>query len=222
MTGRAIFVSAVLAVFLVDMATLKVHAAEASRWEKEIQRFEELDRQNPPAAGGILFVGSSSIRLWDTARWFPDEKALNRGFGGSQIADVNAFAERIVLKYEPRVIVFYAGDNDVAARKTADQVFRDFKAFAERVESRLPQTHVIYVPIKPSPSRWKLWPSMQQANGLIRQYIEQHPNFHYADTATPMLGADGQPRPELFRADKLHLNDAGYEIWTGIVKTYLK
>jgi lysophospholipase L1-like esterase len=209
--------------FLVHSLWLVQSAAEPpaigfERWEATIARFEEQDRQSPPPAGGILFVGSSSIRLWKTDKWFPNHPVLNRGFGGSEIADVNHFAERIVLKYQPRAIVFYAGDNDVAKGKSADRVAEDFKKFAELVAERLPETDLIYLPIKPSPSRWKLWPDARAANAKIEQYLATRPRCRYADIATPMLGSDGQPRAELFAADRLHLNEAGYQLWTEIMQ----
>lgn len=191
------------------------------RWEATIARFEEQDRQTPPRAGGVLFVGSSSIRLWNTEKWFPEAGVLNRGFGGSEIADVQHFAERIVLKYRPRVIVFYAGDNDVARGKTAERVADDFGTFAELVAARLPDTDLIYLPIKPSTARWKLWPIAREANARIAQTLASRPRCHYADVASPMLGADGQPRQELFVADGLHLNEDGYRLWTQIVQQAL-
>ena len=194
----------------------------AERWEKTIQKFEEADRQQAPATGGILFVGSSSIRMWDTDKWFPGDGVLNRGFGGSQISDVNYFADRIVLKYAPKIIAFYAGDNDVAKGKSPEQVFADFKAFLALVEKRLPQTHVLYLPIKPSLARWKMWPTMAQANSLIQRHLETRHNWHYVDTVTPMLGENGKPRPELFLDDGLHMNDQGYKIWSGLVKPLIE
>ncbi len=141
----------------------------AQKWETTISKFEEADKQNPPKEGGVLFVGSSSIRHWDTKKWFPNDDILNRGFGGSQISDVNYFARRIVLKYKPRVIAFYAGDNDVAKGKSAEQVFEDYRKFLDLVARDLPKTHVIYLPIKPSLARWNLWPAMQTANQKIRR-----------------------------------------------------
>jgi len=209
--------------FLVPWLGLVQSAAEtpaigSERWDATIVRFEEQDRQNPPPSGGILFVGSSSIRLWKTDRWFPNHPVLNRGFGGSEIVDVNYFAERIVLTYQPRAIVFYAGDNDVAKGKSADRVAEDFTKFAELVAERLPETDLIYLPIKPSPARWKLWPIAREANAKIERYLADRPRCRYADIATPMLGSDGQPRAELFAADRLHLNEEGYRLWTEIVR----
>ena len=156
--------------------------------------------------------------MWKTDKWFPDARVLNRGFGGSQISDVNRYADRIVLNYRPRVIVFYAGDNDVAQGKSAERVFEDFKAFADRVAERLPETHLVYLPIKPSPSRWTRWPTAREANAKVAEYLQSRPQFHYADIATPMLDKDGQPRAELFVADRLHLNEDGYKLWTVIVQ----
>ena len=193
----------------------------ASRWEPQIRKFEEADAESPPQAGGIVFVGSSSIRMWDTDKWFPGQSVINRGFGGSQISDVNEFTERIVLKYKPSQIVFYAGDNDVAHGKDAKTVAEDFRKFGEQVAERLPKTHVIYVPIKPSLSRWKMWPKMDQANRAIQKYLDQRDNFHYADIVTPMLNDKGRPKADLFREDGLHLNETGYELWTGIVRPLL-
>jgi lysophospholipase L1-like esterase len=186
----------------------------AARWEATIARFEQADRDQSPPAGGVLFVGSSSIRMWDTDRWFPDQAVINRGFGGSQIADVLHFADRIVIKYQPRVVVFYAGDNDIKAGKSAEQVAEDFRRLADLIERRLPGTHIIYLPIKPSLARWELWPSMQQANALIRQYLETRYHWHYVDTATVLLDDDGRPRQDVFLQDGLHLNDVGYALWT--------
>lgn len=212
--------------FLISSLWLAQPAAEApargfERWEATIARFEQQDRESPPPAASVLFVGSSSIRMWKTDHWFPETPVLNRGFGGSVIADVNHFAERVVLKYQPRVIVFYAGDNDVARGNSAERVEEDFKTFAELVAQRLPETDLIYLPIKPSPARWKLWPIAREANARIEQYLAARPRGHYADIATPMLGADGQSRAELFLADRLHLNEAGYKLWTEVVQRAL-
>lgn len=190
----------------------------STRWEPAIQAFEQRDQERMPEPGGVLFVGSSSIRGWDTDRWFPERNAINRGFGGSQISDLLQYAERIVWKYKPAVIVFYSGDNDIAAGKPPQRVIADFKSFADQCARRLPDTQLIYLPIKPSRARWKLWPAMSEANAGIKQYVDQHDRFHYLDTATPLLGDDGQPRSDLLREDGLHLNDEGYRIWSRMVE----
>jgi lysophospholipase L1-like esterase len=184
-----------------------------ARFEPEIAAFEKWDHQNAVPKNCILFVGSSSIRFWQTADAFPDLPVINRGFGGSTAEDVNHFADRIVFKYKPRLIVFYAGDNDIAAGRSAEKVFDDIENFRKQLRDRLPATRLIYLPVKPSPARWKLWPQMLKVNANLKAIAEKVDNVTYIDTATPILGPDGQPRQELFRDDGLHLNAKGYELW---------
>jgi len=193
---------------------------DVSQWEKEIAAFEASDRTNPPPKGAILFVGSSSFRKWTTlAQDFPGKQVFNRGFGGSQIADSTALADRIIFPYEPRLIVFYAGDNDLAAGRTPDQVAEDYAAFAARVHARLPKTTIAFVSIKPSPARWKLHDEMITAN----QKIKAMPGdwLKFIDVYPLMLGADGKPKPEFFVSDGLHPSVACYRMWAGIIRPYL-
>jgi lysophospholipase L1-like esterase len=188
-------------------------AAKLGRFTAEIAAFEAWDRKNSPPKNAVLFVGSSSIRLWQTAEAFPELAVINRGFGGSEVSDVNHYAERIVVKYAPRTIVFYAGDNDIAAGKKPERIAEAFAEFAEAMHEKLPEARIIYLPIKPSVARWKLWPKAQDANALAKQFIQEHDYVAYIDIATPMLGSDGQPRPEIFLDDGLHMNEVGYRIW---------
>ena len=164
-----------------------------------------------PENGGILFVGSSSIRLWDTPASFPGETIINRGFGGCEISDVNHFFDRVVAPYQPQIIVFYAGDNDIASGETAESVVADFKTFWKSVGRQIPDCTVIYIPIKPSLSRWKLWPQMHRANQTIKQFAKQNYNLRFADIVSPMLNSEGKPKPDLFVKDGLHLNAKGYQ-----------
>ena len=191
------------------------------RWEGAIRAFEKADAENPPEKGGVLFIGSSSIRMWDLPRYFPDLAATNRGFGGSQVADSLRYADRILLPYAPRTVVLYAGDNDVAAGKSPEQVADDFRRFVEKVHGRLPDTRVVYIAIKPSLARWKLVEPMRRANRLIHDQTEKSPHLAFVDVDGPMIGADGKPRRELFLDDGLHLNDAGYRLWTSLVRPAL-
>jgi len=195
---------------------------EASRWEKTIRVFEEWDRKNSFASDAVLFVGSSSIRLWQTRECFEEFEVINRGFGGSQISDVNYFAKRIVLRYEPKVIVFYAGDNDVAAGKSAKRVFDDYMKFEKLVHKELGDTRIIFVSIKPSRRRWSLWYVMNGANMMIKDFSMRDSRLFYFDGATPLLDSDGEPKVELFLDDKLHLNSKGYEVWTKLLKPIIK
>jgi lysophospholipase L1-like esterase len=194
---------------------------DPARFDAEIREFESWDAKNAVPPNAILFVGSSSIRMWPTAESFPALPVINRGFGGSHISDVNHFAHRIVLKYKPRTIVFYAGDNDIAAGKSPQQVADDFLSFTKLVHDRLPDTRILFLPVKPSIARWKLWPQMQQANALVENLAERNEQLDYVDTATPMLTADKKPRNDIFLNDGLHMNAAGYRAWTEILAPHL-
>ena len=190
-------------------------------WEPAIKKFEANDRQHPPEKGAVLFIGSSSIRMWENlAEDFPDVKVVNRGFGGSQIADSTHYAGRIIVPYRPRMIVLYAGDNDLANGKSADQVSDEFKEFVDRVRKELPSVKIAFISIKPSPARWPLVKQMQSANEKIRTYVGTHKGLFYIDVFAPML-RDGDVRKELFGEDGLHMNRAGYKLWSSIVRPYL-
>lgn len=181
---------------------------------EEIARFEAADRADPPRPGGVVFVGSSSIRLWPTlAADFPGVYTLQRGFGGAELSDVVRYAPRIVVPYRPRLIVLYAGDNDLNAGKSATAVFREYHAFVELVRRSLPETRIAFIAIKPSGSRWALVDQMREANELIRRHTATDPRLLFVDVFTPMLGPDGKPRGELFVEDRLHLNAKGYALW---------
>jgi lysophospholipase L1-like esterase len=189
-----------------------------SQWEPDIGQFEAQDRASPPRLGSIVFVGSSSIRMWTTLdRDFPGVPVLNRGFGGSEAGDVARFAERIVVPYKPPVVVFYAGDNDLAAGKTPAQVLAAFQFFVSTMHRELPGTRVVFVSIKPSIARWNIVDKMRQANALVRDYARTDSRLAYVDVFTPMLDASGQPRRELYLEDGLHMTPAGYAIWRDLI-----
>lgn len=189
-----------------------------SKWEKDIAKFEAQDEAKPPRKGGIVFVGSSSIRLWATlAEDFPNHHVLNRGFGGSQIADSVAFAERIVMPYAPRMVVMYAGGNDLNAGKSPEAVFADFVAFAGLVRAALPETEIAYISVAPNPKRWAQLEKVKALNAMVAHYCAKQPRMKFIDVFPHMLGADGLPKPDIFRADRLHMNDKGYRIWTEVV-----
>ena len=194
---------------------------EADRWESAIKAFEDQDRKIPPITGANVFVGSSSVRMWKLDSSFPKRIVINRGFGGSQLGDSVRYADRIVIPYKPRAVVLYAGDNDLNAGKTLESVFSDYRTFRDKVRATLPETKIVFVSIKPSPSRWKLREKALEANRLIRAEIEEGRGQVFVDVWTPMLGEDGMPRAELFLKDQLHMNDSGYEIWNKLVEPHL-
>ncbi len=191
-------------------------------WQQDMQRFADADAIAPPPKQAVLFIGSSSIRFWDTlATDFPGVPAINRGFGGSEIRDSTWYADRIVVPYAPRMIVLYAGDNDLSSGRSPLQLRDDFRSFVARVRHDLPGVKIAYISNKPSPSRTRLLPAQREANSLIRQDIAMMKRVQFIDIFTPMLDAQGQPRAELFREDQLHMNPAGYQLWKQVVAPYL-
>jgi len=187
---------------------------DPNRFAGEIKAFAEWDSKNAVPAEPVLFVGSSSIRMWRTHESFPGLPVVNRGFGGSHISDIIHYLDRVVLPYNPKVLVFYAGDNDIASGKSAQSMVEDYRRFVRLVHAKLPAVRIVYVAIKPCHIRWSLWSEMDKANGLVRDFCGQDERLFFADLATPLLGDDGTPRRELFLPDQLHLNPQGYAVWT--------
>ncbi len=184
-----------------------------ARWENEIQAFERSDATNPPPKGGCVFIGSSTVRMWTSvAQDFPDQKVINRGFGGSQIVDSTHFADRVIVPYEPRLVFLRAGGNDLAAGKSVEEVFGDFKDFAATIHAKLPAADIVYIAQSPSIARWKQHEKEKALNELAKGYTKTQPWLHYIESYPIVFGPDGKPRPELFIADGLHFNAAGYKL----------
>lgn len=214
-----------IAITLLAMPVFGQEKVEAP-FAAEIAAFEASDKQTPPAGDAALFIGSSSIRLWKTlAEDFPELPVINRGFGGSQIADSVRYADRIVFPYKPKMIVMYAGGNDLNAGKTPEQVLKDFQEFVGKVRNVLPTTRIVYISINPSVARWKQEANVLEANRLIRKWIEKRESrplkLSFIDSHSQLLSAKREPQPELLQKDGLHLNAKGYEKWTAIVKPRL-
>lgn len=196
--------------------------AQSDPWEADIQAFETADEAGPPLIESVLFVGSSSIRMWTTLEEdFAGVPIINRGFGGSEITDIIRFADRIVFPYQPRTIFFYAGDNDIANGKSAADVAADFQRFVDLVHESLPFTPIAFISIKPSQARWEVLGEMRKANALIREYAASTDLVEYVDVFTRMLDAAGRPRAELFAEDGLHLNENGYRLWREVSAPFL-
>ncbi len=192
-----------------------------SAWEQDMQRFAVEGALAPPSRGGIVFVGSSSIRLWATlATDFAGMPVINRGFGGSEIRDSTWYADRIIVPYAPRQVLLYAGDNDLFSGRTPMQLRDDFRSFVRRVRRDLPQARIAYIANKPSPARAHLLAAQRDANALIMaEAVRMQVDF--IDIFTPMLDAGGKPREELFIEDRLHMNAAGYDLWRRTIAPYL-
>ena len=194
------------------------------KWDAAFAAFAADDVAHPRPAGGVLFVGSSSIRLWSNLEdQFKDlPVVIKRGFGGSQLSDCVKNLSRLVLRYRPHTVLVYAGDNDLAAGTAPQEVLHRFTAFVDGVHRELPQTRIVYISIKPSPSRIRLLSKIREANTLIEDYADNADEVDYIDVFTPMLDASGQPRAELFRDDALHLNAQGYALWKRIIGPHVR
>lgn len=201
-----------------------VHA-QADRWEKEIAAFEAADKVSPPPKGEIVFVGSSTMHHWDTAATFPDLKIINRGVWvnglGFELADVLRYADRIVIPYQPRVVVVYAGDNDVSGGKTSEQVVVDAEKLINRLRAKLPDVRIVFIGLKPSIARWLQVDRMRTTNAMLRRLCERDDRVAYVDVDGPMMGWDERPRRDLFVEDGLHLSAEGYRLWTVLLRPFL-
>ena len=206
-------------VFIFNMATNSF----AQPFLKEVNYFKKLDSITPPPTKPILFIGSSSFTKWvDVKNYFPGYTILNRAFGGSSLPDVIYFAEEVIFKYNPKQIVIYCGENDVAANATAEKVFERFKTLHTLIRTKLPKVSIVFVSLKPSPSREKFWPVMIEANGMIKQFAKTHRKTYFVDIYQSMFNSDGIVMTDIFLSDNLHMNKKGYEIWQPILAPYLK
>jgi len=199
-------------------------AQQQAPFRDEIAAFKKADSLHPAPAHPIVFTGSSSFRKWTGVREaFPGYPIINRGFGGSTFPDVIRYTEDVVFKYNPRQIVLYCGDNDLASNDsvTAQIVLRRFTQLFHLIRSRLRNADILYVSIKPSPSREKLMPRMEEANRLISEFIHKQKHAAFVDVYHAMLKPDGHPMDDIFEADKLHMNAKGYDIWQKIILPYL-
>ena len=202
---------------------LRAQEQPAAFWD-EIQSFRHQDSINPPPKHAILFVGSSSFRMWkDVPSYFPGYTIINRGFGGSSIPDLIHYADDIIFPYEPRQVVIYCGDNDLAASDSvsAEIVYRRFSQLFQLIRQKMPGVNILFVSIKPSPSRDALRPKMAGANLMIRRFLEKQPRARFVDVYSRMLDATGRPMENLFIEDRLHMNAKGYAIWQKAIAPYL-
>jgi len=215
-----------LTFLLLQSLGLPVICAESehnfAKWEKEIATYEQMDKTNPPPKGGLVFIGSSTVRLWKSpSQDFPGHNVINRGFGGSEIMDATHFANRVIFPYEPRAVFLRAGGNDIHAGKPAQEVFENYKKFVSTVRAGLPKAEIVFISQSPAISRWSEAEENKALNQLVEGYVEGEPGLKYIETYDIVFGADGRPRPELFIADKLHFNEAGYKLLAERVRPFL-
>jgi lysophospholipase L1-like esterase len=201
-------------------AAAKPH--DFARWEKEIAAYEAADRRSPPPKGGVVFTGSSTIRMWKTlAEDYPDHKVINRGFGGSEIVDATHFADRLIFPHEPKQIFLRAGGNDIHNGRTPREVAADFAEFVRVVHGRLPDAEIAYIAVNPAPSRWGETDKYRALNDAIRRMALEMPRVCVVDAYAVSLDEKGRARPELFLDDMLHFNAEGYKLLVEGVRPYL-
>lgn len=207
---------------LLIMFSFAVFAQQAP-FANEIHEFKRLDSLHPPKKSAIVFTGSSSIRMWQhLSESFPGYEVMNRGFGGSTLVDLDRYLDQIVLPYQPKQVVIYSGENDIASDLVnARQVCDRFKTVYKKIRAAFPSMPIEFVSIKPSPSRIKFLPIVKESNALIRQFLSTQKNSHFIDVFTPMLDGNGQPKKDIFLEDALHMNAKGYEIWRQAILSYL-
>jgi len=195
---------------------------EVSRYQNDIQTIKQYDKIYAPPKNPIVFVGSSSFRLWsDLERTFANYHVLNRGIGGAVIQDISNHIDDLITPYKPRQVFIYVGENDVANQATSEAVLNNTKKLLTEIRERLPNVPIVYVAMKPSPSREKFLPIVIKANQLIQDYIATQKKMTFIDVFSPMLTREGKPKPELFLADQLHMNQSGYAIWIKDIKPHL-
>lgn len=209
--------------FLTLALIVCISSVHAQRYKDDINTILKWDKMYAPPANPILFTGSSSIRKWDDLeRTFSNYVVMNRGVGGAVTNDIIYYADQIIFPYHPRQIVLYVGENDLTEKGvTADTIFNRFKDLYTTIRSKLPGVPIVYISIKPSPSRVQYLPVAKQANALIRDYIAKQSHIVFVDVFQLMLDKTGNPRKELFVEDMLHMNGQGYAIWQKAVRPYL-
>ena len=216
-------IAVALTLLLVVTSTAQQRPApDPNRWEPAMQKFEEQEKTSPSPKGEIVFWGASSIVRWNLPEYFPGLKVINRGFGGSEMADAARYAPRVVVPLKPRIVVLYPGENDIARGVTAETVGAGFEQFSKNIHGPLPQTRIIAIGLKPTPVRWQFVDEGRKANRLIKASCEKQTGCTYVNVEPEMLGKDGHPRPELYVEDGEHMTPEGYKIWTRLVMPLLR
>lgn len=210
---------------LVDQESREAEYADPARFEDAIRAFESSDEKHMPPKGAIVVIGSSSIGCWHET--ICDDLSpltiIPRGFGGSNMNDALHYAERMIVKYQPRAIVLYEGDNDIGAGIPPMQVMDRFLTLTKLLHQNLPELRIYVMSIKPSPSRWPLWSTVQQTNAMLREACARDERFTYIDVGVSMLNEQGTPKEHIFRDDKLHMNEKGYVLWkASVMKTLIR
>lgn len=214
-----------LTYLLIAILFLATAAADAQPFRKEVDQFKKEDSLRTPPVNAVLFIGSSSFTIWkDMADYFPTHTVFNRAFGGSTLLDQLYYADEVIFKYQPKQIILYCGENDLASSDAvnADSVYNRFVRLYSIIRNKWPKMPFLYVSMKPSPSRKKYMPIMQDANDRIRLFLNSKKKASFIDVYSKMLNEDGSFKPEIYLSDSLHMNKKGYAIWQPIIEKHLK
>ena len=194
---------------------------EVDPFSEEIHQFDLWNAKNSFPQQAILFVGSSSIRLWQTAKYFSKYSVINRGFGGARCSDVYNHYDVVIKPYQAKIIIIYCGDNDINAGESVDHVFAETKKLLERIGDDFPNSKVAFIGIKGSESRRDKWERMNQLNQKMKSYLSQKKGMNYLDLGKSLMDSNGRPRAKYFREDRLHLSEEGYQVWSDTLEKYL-
>jgi lysophospholipase L1-like esterase len=223
---RLFLVTAILASFSAYAESSKkssdIKYPDPQRFADKIKEYQQWDRKNACPKDAVLFVGSSSIVFWNTADSFPDLPVINRGFGGSYTAEALYYVNDLVIKYKPRVVIVYEGDNDIAGAVPPQSVHKDFIALADAIHTALPDTEIICLAAKLCRIRWKWQAEINELNELNKAYSKLKHYITFVDTASILLGTDRLPKEDYFLSDQLHLNDKGYARWNSLLAPVIK
>jgi len=196
---------------------------QQQKWEEKIQRYERLDKQNPPPDNVILFVGSSTIENWKTLKDdFVGQAVLNRGVSGTKTIDLYTYRDRLITPYNAKQIFIYEGDNDIGLHWSTDRIVEQFAALFSEIRKTKPHAEIIYISIKPSPRRLKDKIQIEEVNARIKQFLKQQSGTAYADVYSKMLDVHGDLVPAYYREDGLHLTAEGYTIWKDVISEFIK
>lgn len=212
------------AFFMLTMILIFSQEKKPMYWQ-DIQNFKKADQESAPPKNAILLIGSSSFTKWqDVSSYFPGKTIINRGFGGSRLTDLNDYSEDLLNPYQPKQIMIYCGENDFAddAQLKAGVVVERFKTFYRKIRKKFPEIEVDYISIKYSPSREHLWPQMKEANKRIAEFMNKEKNASFIDITKVMNDGNGNVRKDLFVEDMLHMTPHGYQLWTKVMKPYMK
>lgn len=216
------FLAIIISTLLVSGLDAQIYDRQ-QLWDKEINAFAEIDRRQTPPPNAILFVGGTSIRGWTKLREnFPRMKVINRGFGGARMDDVNFYFDKIVAPYNPKIIVLYAGEDDINEGIAPEKIVENFRIFASMVKEKLPKTELLFVSLKPNPARRHLNDKIIQTNSLMKAEIEKGAHAKFVDIFTPMHDDNGEMIMENFSEDRQNLNEKGYAVWRRILHRYFQ